>query len=82
VFVLEILKTNLVKVKEIGARIVSMTEYVKVLTAELKSVQSINKILSKEINQIVKAHKTTENLHTIEKCIYRSKNHVDSESET
>jgi hypothetical protein len=51
-----------------------MTEYMKVLTIELKSVQSINKILSEEISQIVKEHKSTENLHTSEKFIYRSKN--------
>jgi hypothetical protein len=61
-----------VKVKKIGAKIASkMTEYLKVLTSELKSAQLINKILLEELKQIEDEHKIAENLPTCEKLIFQ-----------
>jgi hypothetical protein len=57
-------------VKEIG---VKLTEYVKVLITGLKLAQSINTILSEELNEIVNEHCSTENLHTSEKLISQTK---------
>jgi hypothetical protein len=56
-----------------------MTEYLKVLTSELKSAQLINKMLSEELKQIVNEH-NTENLPTGEKLISQTKNYAESET--